>query len=267
MKPTRAEIKQAFKSAALSGDQKFAARIANLARSANANLVDSNEIANLVPLKEFLAIDYRFLRKYLGETQFTEMAKSYCEANSSTQPNARWFSTHLAEFLRGYAPFSHHPEIQELAALELALNSAFTAPEAAALTLADLTTLDPEIFSSMNLGMHPSASRLTFTQNTTSIWSALKCETQPPKPHLLDEQQQTLVWRQGAASRFRLLGNEEAMAFDAAKTGASFSTICQLIAFMDSPETTAARAASYLRGWIEAELLLAAPTFAVRPEK
>ena len=207
----------------------------------------------------FLANDHEVLRTYLGESQFAVMAQSYVTAYPSEHPNARWYSTHLTEFLRSYKPFEHHPEIQELAALELALNSAFDAPEAAALTFAELTALDPDVFSSMVLGIHPSAARLTFRQNTTSIWSALKCEARPPKPHMLDQDQALLVWRQGTSSRFRILGDEEAMAFDSCKNGASFSTICEMMAFLDSPETAATRATGYLRGWIEAELLLVSP--------
>ena len=213
-------------------------------------------------LTEFLAKDHEILREYIGESQFDKMAQSYIATDPSRLPNARWYSVHLAEYLRTYKPFSHNPEIQELAVLESALNSAFDAPEAASLSLVELTALDPEVLSSMILGIHPSASRLTFKQNTTSIWSALKCDTHPPRPHLLDEAQQILIWRQGVASRFRLLGDEEAIAFDACKAGASFGAMCELIALVECPETAAARAASYLRGWIEAELLLA-----VRPEK
>ncbi len=207
----------------------------------------------------FLANDHELLRRYLGESQFGEMAQCYIAAHPSEHPNARWYSTHLAEFLRTYKPFAHHSEIQELAALELALNSAFDAPEAAALTFTELTALDPKVFSSMILGIHPSAARLTFRQNTTSIWSALKCDAQPPKPHMLDHDQALLIWRQGNSSRFRILGDEEAMAFDSCKNGASFSTICEMMAFLDSPETAAMRATGYLRGWIEAQLLLVAP--------
>lgn len=267
MKPSLAAIQQDLKSAILYGDKKFTAHVAKPARGTKTMAIGIYQNAYRMRLTDFLANDHELLREYLGETQFVEMAATYIAKHPSQHPNARWYSTNLANFLKTYEPFEHHSEVQELAALELALNSAFDAPEAASLTLAELTALDPEIFSAMILGMHPSAARLTFHQNTTSIWSALKCETQPPKPHVLDASQQILVWRQGVASRFRLLGDEEAMAFDACKTGASFSTMCEMIAFMESPETAAARAASYLRGWIEAEIVLAAPAFAVMAEK
>ncbi len=267
MKPSLADIQQDFKSAILNGDKKVAIHVAKPAHGSKAKAIGIYQEAYFMRLTDFLANDHELLREYLGESQFVEMAHRYIAAHPSQHPNARWFSKHLAEFLLSYKPFEHHREIQELATLELALNSAFDAPEAVALTLAQLVTVNPEIFNALKLQIHPSAARLTFKQNTTSIWSALKCETQPPKPHRLDTDQQILVWRQGVASRFRLLGDEEAMAYDACKTGASFSTLCEMIAFREFPETAAARAATYLRGWIEAELLLETPSFAVRPEK
>ncbi len=267
MKPSLADIQSNFKSAILHGDKKFEAHIAKPARGTKAMALGIYQDAYKMRLTDFLSNDYELLREYLGDTQFAEMALTYIAKHPSQHPNARWFSKHLANFLLSYSPFEHHPEIQELAALELALNSAFDAPEAEALNLTQLATLNPEIFSALKLQMHLSSSRLTFKQNTTSIWSALKCETHPPKPHMLDTDQQILVWRQGVDSRFRLLGDEEAMAFDVCKDGASFSTMCEMLAFREFPETAAERAAGYLRGWIEAEIVLAVPIFAANPEK
>ncbi len=263
MKPSLADIQQDFKSAILKGDKKFASRIIKLARGTEAKEFGTYQDAHHLRLTDFLANDYKLLREYLGETQFVAMAQTYFSAHPAQHPNARWLSKHLADFLLHFKPFAHRPEIQELAALELALNSAFDAPEASPLTFAELKVFAPEFFSALKLGIHPSAARLTFKQNTSSIWSALKCQTQPPKPHRLDADQQILVWRQGAASRFRLLGEEEAMAYDACKTGASFGTMCKMIAFIDNPETATERTANYLRAWIEAELLLA-PALAVK---
>ena len=66
-----------------------------------------------------------------------------------------------------------------------------------------------------------------------------------------------MVWRQGLGSRFRILGAEEAMAIDSAREGLPFSIVCEMIAAFDDPENAGLRAASYLRGWIEAEIVSA----------
>jgi Putative DNA-binding domain len=215
------------------------------------------EDAQVMSLINFLANCHEVLRQYLGDVSFASMARDYIAAHLSETANARWYCQHLPAFLKLYKPFKRHPEIHELANLEAALNFAFDAPEAQSLSMADMAKLDPEIFTKVPLNMHPSAVRLTFSQNTTSIWSALKCEEHPPKPHSLDAPQQIAVWRQGTASRFRILGDEEAMAFDSTYTGANFTVICEMITMMEGADTAATRAASYLRGWVEAELVLA----------
>ncbi len=55
--------------------------------------------------------------------------------------------------------------------------------------------------------------------------------------------QELLVWRQGAAARFRMLGREEAAALDAAARGEA----------IESDQSSE----SFLRGWLEAEIISA----------
>jgi hypothetical protein len=267
MKTSLAAIQNDLKDAILKGADTFKAHIATPAKGSKSTAFGIYKTAYTMRLTDFLANDHEMLHSYLGDSNFAKLAEAYIKTNPSEHPNARWYSINLPAFLLGYEPLRRNPEIQELAALESALNTAFDAPEADTLTLVDLSSLDPEIFSTMALAIHPSTSRLKFYHNTTSIWSALKCEGQPPKPHLLDSKQEIAVWRQGTSSRFRLLGNEEAMALDVASKGGNFSQICEMIAVMEGAETAPQRAASYLRGWIEAELLLALPGFKLKAEK
>jgi hypothetical protein len=108
---------------------------------------------------------------------------------------------------------------------------------------------------------------LRVTTNVTGLWSCLKCDEMPPKPYRLEAPQEILVWRQGESSRFRLLGDEEAMAFDTAAEGAPLSVVCDTIAAMDGPGTAALRAAGYLRGWVEAQAVSRIRLIAAPPSK
>ena len=74
--------------------------------------------------------------------------------------------------------------------------------------------------------------------NAASIWAALTAGELPPPPQRLDGPQELLVWRQGAASRFRILGREESAALDATARG-------EAIEINQSSD-------SFLRGWLEA---------------
>jgi hypothetical protein len=193
----------------------------------------------------------------MGDDKFNGMANLYARMHPSSHPNARWFSTRVPAFLATTLPFSRKPELSELAALEGALGDAFDAEDAGHVALAGLAACDPVSFASMALAIHPSARLLTFKSNAASIWSSLKAEERPPSPIMLQAPQDILVWRQSYTSRFRLLGGEETMAFQSARQGLPFGVICEMIATFGDPDTAGIRAATYLRGWIESELVVA----------
>ena len=179
-------------------------------------------------LADFLAGDYPRLRLYMGGTGFNTMAR-HCLATTET-PKVRLLSRHLPDFLDLTKPFSQSPELSDLARLEKAFHAALNAPEASIITQAP-----PRRF---HIELHPSVQRLQLRTNAASIWAALTAGELPPPPQRLDGPQELLVWRQGAASRFRILGREESAALDAAARG-------EAIEINQSSD-------SFLRGWLEA---------------
>ena len=56
---------------------------------------------------------------------------------------------------------------------------------------------------------------------------------------------------------FRVLGVEEAMGWEQLTHGKSFGDICHMLASYDDPAGAPARAAGYLKAWIDARLLSA----------
>lgn len=206
-------------------------------------------------LTEFLAHDYEKLRTYLGDVRFKEMALHYIAAHPSDQPNARWFSRHLPEFLAISGHYRHQPELSELARLESALSDAFDGRDEDVCTMVDLAAVDPEFFGSVRFIIASTVHRFAATTNVSSLWSCLKCDEVPPRPEAISKPLEIMVWRQGSGARFRILGDEEAMAIDSAREGVSFSVICEMMAAFEDPDSAAMRAAGYLRGWIEAEVV------------
>jgi hypothetical protein len=217
--------------------------------------VDVYRNAYRLRLAEFLAQDYEKLRTYLGDVRFNELAQRYMQEHPSDQPNARWFSRHLPEFLERSRHYQHQPEIAELARLERALNDAFDGPDQPICTMADLAAIDPEDFGSVSFVIASTVHRFAVTTNVSSLWSCLKCDEIPPRPEDMSSPLQIMVWRQGSGARFRILGDEEAMAVDSAREGVTFGVICEMMAAFDDPDNAAIRAAGYLRGWIEAEII------------
>ena len=233
--------------------------IAPAPRGSRASRLDVYRRAYVLRLTEFLSNDYEKLRIYLGETRFSRMTRDYAAAHPSDTPNARWFSRHLPAFLQQSKAFLPHPEVGELAMLEQALNDVFDGPEAAPTTLADLAAIDPTAFGDVRFALVPACMTIEARSNATSIWSAIRCGVTPPAAERLDMPQHILVWRQAGSSRFRILGEEEFMALSCVAEGLDFATICEMLAAYDDPETAAFRAANYLRGWIEAEILVRTP--------
>ena len=74
-------------------------------------------------------------------------------------------------------------------------------------------------------------------------------------PYRLDTPQQVLVWRQGPAARFRLLGAEEATALDDASRGETLGAIARRLADDGDPATAIKRSFTYLAGWLESQLV------------
>jgi hypothetical protein len=255
MKTTLADIQRAMLDGIMHPARNLDALIKSPARDTKQVMLGVYRYAYVSRLQEFLANDHEKLRCYMGETPFATMSKAYVAKYPSDQPNARWYSRHLPEFLASTAPFKKSPELGELAMLERALNDAFDAPEAPHKSFDDLASVPPEAIAGAHFVIHPSARCITVATNVTGLWSSLRCGEQPPRPYRLDEPQEVLAWRQGSASRFRLLGQEESMALAKAQEGLPFGVICEMIAMMDDPDSAAVRAATYLRGWIEAELI------------
>ena len=190
-----------------------------------------------------------------AHVRFNEMALHYIAAHPSDQPNARWFSRHLPEFLASSRHYRHLPELSELARLESALSDAFDGRDENVCTMGDLGAVDPERFGSISFNIVSTVHRFAVTTNVSSLWSSLKCDETPPPPEALAKPLEIMVWRQGSGARFRILGDEEAMAIDSAREGVSFAVICEMIAAFEDPDSAAMRAAGYLRGWIEAEIV------------
>ncbi len=208
-------------------------------------------------LVEIVQQDYEYLLAHIGEEAFAELAHAYVEARPSLQPNARWFSHELPEFLQETRPWRDAPELAELAALERALSDAFDAADAPVMTIERLAAIPPTEWGAVRFVPHPSAIRFDVTTNAAEIWVAHKEGREPPAARLLEVPAHLLVWREDLVPKFRILEDEEAMAWDEAVAGLPFGTICEMLAFRADPESAPTRAAVLLQGWIVSGLLKA----------
>lgn len=244
-----------FQRAILKGDDAILKDIPDGPRETKENLLGIYRDAYALRLIEVVGKDHEMLHLYLGEDRFSAMARAYIASCPSNTPNARWFSQRLPEFLKTNEPYARRPILSELALLERALNDAFDGADVPVLRMADLAALPPQTWGELSFVSHPTARRLDVHTNVGAIWAALKAGNVPPAWTLSDDATQILVWRQETTSRFREIGAEEAMVWAEAVSGSRFSVLCELLATYDDAPAAPARAAGYLKTWLEAGLL------------
>jgi len=244
-----------FQRGILTGDDSVLAEILDSPREKREVLFDVYKYAYGSRLVEAMRNDHKLLHSYLGDEMFDTMGHAYVEANPSLHPNLRWFSQGLPDFLRSTEPYSDHPVLADLAALEKGLNDAFDAAEAPVLALADMAGFAPEAWAGLTFQSHPSAIRLDCSTNASAVWLALKSDEMPPDAAMLEQPGRLLIWRQDVTPMFRELSPEEAMMWDEATGGIPFGVLCSMLATYDDPDGAAARGAGYLHGWVTSGLL------------
>lgn len=265
--PSLRELQEQFQAAILSGDDAVLGIIRDNSRTGRDVLFGVYLNAYVSRLVEVLAHDHDMLHAYLGDEGFADMARAYIAAYPSRTQNVRWIARNLPAFLTATKPFSNYPQIADLANIEIALNNAFDATNGPVIGLAQLAAVDPETWGQLQFSTHPSSHRFDITTNAFEIWRALRAGTEPPEPVTPGERQRLLVWRKGGTPMIRALGPEEAMMWDEAAKGVRFSILCEMAATYDKPDEAATRAAGYLAGWLNSELLSAAKQQPVRTRK
>jgi hypothetical protein len=244
-----------FQRGILTGDDKVLAEILDSPQEKREVLFGVYKYAYGSRLVEAMRNDHKLLHAYLGDEMFDAMGHAYVAANPSQHPNLRWFSQALPDFLKSTEPYSDHPVLADIAALEKVLNDAFDAAEAPVLALADMAGFAPEAWAGLTFQPHPSAIRVDCSTNASAVWLALKSDEMPPDAVALEQPCRLLIWRQDVTPMFRELSPEEAMMWDEAANGIPFGVLCSMLATYDDPDGAAARGAGYLHGWVTARLL------------
>ena len=244
-----------FQRGILDGDDTVLAEILDSPREKRETLFGVYRYAYGSRLVDAMRNDHELLHLYLGDEMFDEMGHAYVKAHPSEHPNLRWFSRGLPDFLKSNEPYSQHPLLSDLAALERALNDAFDREEAAVVELSAMAGFAPEVWPDLEFVPHASASRLDLATNASAVWLALKNEETPPDADVMEQPARLLIWRQDTTPMFRELPTEEAMMWDEAANGVPFGVLCEMLATYDDPDGAAARGAGYLHGWITSGLL------------
>ncbi len=207
-------------------------------------------------LGDALASNFPALERLLGETDFRKLAAAYVAAHESPFFSIRHYGDRLAGFLAGDERYSDAPLLAELARWEWAVGGAFDAADAASISHEALARVQPEQWAQLRFHWHPSVQRLRLHWNAPQIWQAANEDTDPPEVTFTKEGQSWLIWRQNLTTYFRSLSKTEAAALDAARKGWPFGELCALLCDEVGDAEAPMQAATLLRGWVAAGLIV-----------
>lgn len=256
-KPSLAQIQASFQRALMTGDDAILGEIVDSPRERREVLLGVYQNAYIMRLIGFVKADYPALAAYVGTEAIERIGRAYFASHPSRDPNARWASGNLPEFLSEDPRYAATPTLADLARLERALANAFDAMDCDVLRLEHLAAVAPEDWPRLAFTPQPCVHRLTLGTNAVDVWRAVNAGTELPEPAGLDEPLQLVAYRRDLASRFRELPYDEAMAWDEMVKGNAFGGICEMLAMHGGEADAAIRAANLLKGWIDEGMLVA----------
>ena len=208
-------------------------------------------------LLDVLADSYAQTARLVGGEAFHQAAAHHLIAH----PPSSWTIDRAGE---GFAEtcaelFVNDPDVAELAWLEWAMQSAFTAADAAPLTHAGFAAAtaafgpaDWERFVPMPIA---GAALRPVTHDLPRLWRSLADAADEPTVERLEARHWLLVWREGEEAVFALLPDHEGEALNAALHEATFGDICVRLAERLPPGEAAAAAGAVLNHWLELGLI------------
>ena len=243
-------LQSSFQNYVLCGDQDMVSRVAANDDDDARERLDVYAEAYRLRLLEALEIDYPGLHSLLGDEQFEQAGRAYIDANPSDNPSVRWFGRHMAAFLRGTAPYSAMPLLNEMAAFEWAQGEVLDAADAPLIRMEDVATIAPEAWPGMRFDLHPSIRTLALEWNVPPLWQQFEAEQTPQVPTAPEGKTRWLLWRQEYMTHWRSVSADEQWSLDQISRGATFGEICTGLCEWVEEDAVALHAATLLKQWI-----------------
>lgn len=200
-------------------------------------------------LLEVLEDNFTGLHALMGGEEFDRLGRAYIDAHPSTHPSVRWFSRHLADFLRGTPPYGSQPYLAEMAAFEWAQGLVFDAQDAPVAGIQTLTTVAPDAWADLRFILHPSVRFLVLEWNIPAAWQVLEAG-EAPELRQAEAPATWLLWRADLLTHWRSLEADEAWALEAVQAGKNFGELCEGLCRWHESAGTAMQAASLLKRWL-----------------
>lgn len=210
-------------------------------------------------LIEALAATFERTQRWVGEDSFRRAAAHHLILH----PPTSWTLDDAGEGfdLTLAALFAGDPEVAELAWLEWAMHRAFTAPDCASLTHADLAartaSFSEDDWAGLAFAFLPGLALRQVAHDAGTLWNTLGRGDFEAPDITLQERQGLVVWREALRPTFRLLDPLDGEVLASAMAGASFGDICALLAGRLGEEQGITRAGALLGQWLGDGLIAA----------
>ncbi len=253
--PNLAALQAALQNDVMHGEQKTLDQLSVPVGAEKADRLGVYQYAYKARLISILATDYDTLWSFLGDQVFHDAADRYLDKHPSGYFNARWVGKGFAEYLKSDPMLQAHPIAAEIAALEWTIGVAFDAENSPVALMEDLAKVPAEQVAQAIFVPIPACTLLKFKTNAHAIYTALKSNQTPPAPANLAEETGVQIWRLELMSRYKKLTTEETALLELSLQGADFAMLCETAAFLDDPDTAAARVAGCITGWLNTGLI------------
>ena len=244
-----------FQSFLLAGTAGIETRIVGTARVPIATRLAIYGNAYRSRLAETLEAHYPALVALMGAADFDKLCGAYIDAHESHFPSIRYYGGELAAFLATQRT-TNQARLFRACTLGMGDDRSFDAADAVAIDVRVLGEVAPEAWAALRFELHPSLRRLDLLWNAPPLWKALTDNRSPPEAASQNDALAWLLWRRELQIYFRPLSPAEAQALDAVRAGQSFGELCVLLCASCGEEDAPARAAGYLREWVESGLIV-----------
>ena len=205
--------------------------------------------------------DFPATLKTLGADNFHNLVTGYLIEYPPTEPSISYAGRHLAEFLSHHPMRERWPFICDLARLERTLVEVFHAAEAEPLNAEAMRAVAPDDWPALVMRTHPALAIVDCEWRVDELLREVEAATGDSE-HVFGAPARApvsvLVWRRNFRVHYRALERAERAALELASAGASFATICEVIATVRGDDDAVALINRLLARWIDEGLLVLA---------
>lgn len=161
-----------------------------------------------ITLVDALAATFPSVQRLVGDDFFGGLARAYIAAHPPAAPCLFEYGATFADFIAGFPPCRELPYLADVARFEWAINAAWHADDAPALSADALAAVAPERREALGLRLHRSVALLESPWPVLRIWHAARDDS-GETVNLDAGGDRLLTWRKGADVLWRRVGADE----------------------------------------------------------